>query len=67
MKIFQADPEVLRNNRELTEQAGMWAVSVDLFIDVLNILKVRGARLLKEMVKSEENDTEAVLSDPDWL
>ena len=37
------------------------------FIDVLTILKVRGARLLKEMVKPEENDTEAVLNDPDWL
>ena len=31
----QADPEVLRNNQELTEQAGMWAVSVDLFIYIL--------------------------------
>ena len=27
VKMLQADPEVLRNNRELTEQAGMWAVS----------------------------------------
>jgi len=36
----KADPEVLRNNKELTEQAGMWAV--------------RGARLLKEMVKPED-------------
>ena len=43
---------------------GFWRI---FFIDVLNILKVRGARLLKEMVKPEENDTEAVLNDPDWL
>jgi len=42
----KADPEVLRNNRELTEQAGMWAV--------------RGARLLREMVKPEdESEAEA--------
>jgi len=37
----QADPEVLENNRELEEKAGFWAV--------------RGAQLLKEMVKPESD------------
>ena len=72
MKILQADPEVLRNNRELTEQAGMWAVreifgrslECHLFIGVFAggdlLLKVRGARLLREMVKPEdESEAEA--------
>lgn len=38
----KADPEVLRNNQELTEQAGMWAV--------------RGARLMREMEKPEDEE-----------